>query len=249
MPRRGAGPALAAGAGSAQGCPQAGTCCAPVPKKATSAGSGSGSSPMGQCLPGADPTAPAMHCCQHPHTWAATPPQGHPSTQSHEEPTTSLPQGRAWGHCPLHPACPKEGQGGPLSPSSTFQPQTNHKDWLGSSSCTRYQPGAESPWNTLCHRASLGLLRAQVLIWDWSVDGLSPGIRQHMDSQVGLIMHKLSHSIGQSMDSDKGLVIAVILTQDWSEQHFSHRIGQSRDSKTGLLSEWILTWDWSTNGF
>lgn len=70
-----------------------------------------------------------------------------------------------------------------------------------------------------------------------------------MDSQVGLIMHKLSHSIGQPMDSDKGLVIAVILTQDWSEQQFSHRIGQSRDSKTGLLSEWILTWDCSTNGF
>ena len=240
-PRTGAGPALPAGAGSAQGRPQAGTCCAPVPKKATSAGSGSGSGPVGQRLPGASPTAPAMPCCQHPPMGAATPLQGHPSPQSHGDPTTSLPQGRAWGHCPPAPSLPQgKAQGSPQPlinptpapnrPPGLAREQLPHQG-LARSRVTLGLAGTRSAAGGLtrigpCTGSYMGLVSAWILTWDWAATGFSPGI-------------------GERLDSHLGLVSAWILTWDWAAHGFLDRLSQCIDSHTGLVNTWILTWDWS----
>lgn len=48
------------------------------------------------------------------------------------------------------------------------------------------------------------------------------------------------------MASDRGLVRALTLRQDWSEQGFPHRTGQRRDSHMELINEGILTWSTGT---
>lgn len=202
MTRTGTVPTLLTGAGSAQGRPQAGICCAPVPKKATSGGNRSGSSPTGQHA-AAWQAAPQHQPCPAlppaPHTCAATPLQGHPSAQTHGDPrgpTTSLR--KCMGSLPPSaPDLPQKKDQDPPTPLSTPQSQTRHQDWPGSTFCTRDRSGTEShqDWlgQTLLQGVSSGLFHEQVLTLDWS-------------------MHGFSHEIGQTLDSHLGLVCAWILT-------------------------------------
>lgn len=254
-PRSGAGPALPADTGSACGWPQAGLCCAPVPKKATSQAAGLDPALRASaCLA----PAPQLQLCPaaSTHLWVLPPlckdtlhsgPIGSSQSASRER-MGSLP--------PCSQPAPRWGMGVALAFHQPSWPQTSHQDWAGRSSHTRSWPGAESHWDwpgTVCCRglhqhwsmhwsigSYTGLGSSWILTWDWSGHGFSHRIGQHMDSQMALVSAQIltldwsipgfQYGIGQNTDSHARLVRAVIPAEDWSVHRFSHGTGQQMDS-------------------
>lgn len=162
MTRTGTVPTLLADAGLARGWPLAGICCAPVPKKATSGGSRSGSSPTGQHAPvwlWPHSPSPALLCSVTSTTHVCCHPTG-------GTPLSPVPQGPHNQPKGVHgvtalsvPAFPKKKHQDPPTPSPTPQRQTRHLDWPGSSFCSRVRLGIVTPGTAVTNSAAGGLTR------------------------------------------------------------------------------------------
>jgi len=200
-------PALPAGAGSAQGRPQAGMCCAPAPKKATSAGSGSGPGPAGQRRPGTGPAAPAIPAAgARPLRGPRAPvPQG-----PHAQPALRM----SWGSQRPLISTPNPTVGTGIGQGA--DPTTG--DWPGAVTLGLAGTQAAAGGFTRIGQqpdSHPGLVSAWILTWDWSMHGFSHRIAQHT---YDWSVHRFSHGIGHYVDSDVGLVRALIHTQDWPAQ-------------------------------
>lgn len=218
MTRTGTVPTLLAGAGSARGRPQARMCCAPVPKKATSGGSRSGSSPTGQHAPAwlwPHSPSPALLCSATSTTHVCC----HPTVGTPLSPVPRGPHNQPKGEhgitAPLCTSLPQEKAPGSPHPL-TNSPESNQTPGLAREQLLHWEqagnrvtPGlagtdsaAGGSTRTAPRTGSyIGLVNAWILTWDWAATGFSFGV-------------------GLCMDSHLRLVNAWILTQDWPAHGF-----------------------------
>lgn len=222
MTRTGTVPALLAGAGSARGRPQAGICSVPVPKKATSGGSRSGSGPTGQHAPAwlwprspspalLCPATSKTHVCCHP--TVGTPlspvPWGPHNQPKGEHGVTAL----------LCTSLPREKL--PGSPPPPHQlPRAKPDTRIGQGAA----PAPGTGWEQSHTRTGRDRLCCRGFHQDWP-------------------MSRFLHWAGQCMDSHMRLGSNWILIWGWSVHGFSPENSKPMDSHTGLASTWILTRD------